>query len=580
MPSFSSSSSHSKLNILLKAFHSSKFFMSRSHGAPSVLIYGLALGIASTGYVQAQTTETTETPKEAAQVIRCGNPDQAQHPDCPKPTQKKKRAGTSTGSNAASGARGNSATSVPVSPSFTRQDLVMYAGEAVVIDVGSIDRVAIGNGKVASTTVLDKNRLLIIAQEVGDTNILLWDKTHLIREVKLRVTAQNLGRVMSEARNLLASVPGLSINNVGDRIFIEGKDLSEQDQGRVKALAAQYPGIVDRTSGRYQAAKIADPSSMVMFDLYFVEFKKSYLQNLGVNWQRSFDGFNIGVYGETTSGPLVLRPNLQDRFEPPLPPNRINGVSTAANVAISLPGVINLAVDSGDAIVLAAPKISSRSGGKARFTAGGEVPLPSVSQQGTNVEFKSYGILLEVEPQVNGDGSISGMVRAEVSSLDPAVSVMGIPAFLTRRTEADFFSHNGEAVVLSGLYSQELSKATDKVPLVGDVPLLGALFSNNSEIRRNSELVVFIVPHLHSASGEMNRRILNNTRAMVDEQSRKLNGDGKDILPKLKATSELWGRDLLGNERLGRDPAFMTPPTEPVRPPAVGGSDSPFPNTN
>lgn len=501
----------------------------------------------------------SDAPNPTMGVIHCSDTDTETSSDCLEARAEAKKKRSNRGISALSK---KDAAALPISPAFASRELVMYAGEAVVVDVGAVDRVAIGNGKVATTTVLDKNRLLIIAQDVGDTNILLWDKRYLTREIKIRVTAQNLKRVISETRKLLETVPGLSINNVGDRIFIEGQDLNESDLGKVKALAAQYPGIVDRTKGRYQKTKDADPSAMVMFDLYFVEFKKSYLQNLGVSWQRSFDGFNIGVYGEATRGPLVLRPNLDGVYQPPLPDRRINGLSAAANVAINLPATINLAVDNGDAVLLASPKIASRSGGKAKFTAGGEVPLPTVSQQGTNVEFKPYGILLEVEPQVNGDGSISGIVKAEVSAIDPGLSVMGIPAFLTRRTEADFFSMDGQAVVLSGLYSQDLSKATDKVPGAGDIPLLGALFSNNVETRKNTELVVFIVPHLYSSGSDLNKGILSNTRRMLDRESYKLNGDGKDILPKLRPSSELWGTDLMGDKALGRDPAFAQPPED------------------
>jgi len=117
--------------------------------------------------------------------------------------------------------------------------------------------------------------------------------------------------------------------------------------------------------------------------------------------------------------------------------------------------------------------------------------------------------------------------------------------------------------VLSGLYSQELSKKSDKIPLIGDVPLLGSFFSNSAEVRKNSELVVFIVPHLYSAESEINKKALKNTRSIVEEQNKVLNGDGTDILLKLKASSQLWGDDLLGNPKLGRDPNYTPPPPPP-----------------
>ena len=510
----------------------------------------------------AEDGRTTVKPpgKLAMTITRCADPRNAAVPDC--------RFGASASATKTLApddgyqeesqevpARG-STRQIPISQSFAKQELVMFAGEVVVLNIGALDRVAVGNGKIAATTVLDKKRLLIIAQDVGDTNILLWNAERPLRDIRLRVTAQNLERVKREAADLLSEIPGLRIRSVGDRIFIEGVNLSEVDVGRVKALAAQYPNIIDRTVGRFRPSPTANPAQMIMFDLYFVEFKKSFLQNLGVNWQRSFNGFNFGVYGEATRGPVLLRPGVSSTGDAStLPPTRRIGLSTAANIALSLPATIELAVDSGDAVLLAAPKIASRSGGKAKFTAGGELPLPSTSQQGTNVTFKPYGILLEVEPQINSDGSVSGIVHAEVSAIDPAISVLGIPAFLTRRTEANFFSKDGEAVVLSGLYNQELSKSEQKVPLLGDMPLIGALFSSKSEVRRSSELVVFIVPHVHGADTAMNQKLLKDARKLVDRQTHKLGG-ADDFLPKLQLSSELWQNDL----------STPTPPAKPKSP--------------
>lgn len=521
-----------------------------------------ALSVSLPAY--SQSPAAIDMPAKDVVVTRCADAANAANPDCQLGSVKgltnaQVKPAPRARVQSAPQIRDNKSMVNPPQPAAA-QELTMYAGEVMVLNVGAIDRVALGNGKVASTSVLDKTRLVIIAQDVGDTNILLWDKTKLISEIRLRVTAQNLERVKGEARNLLSEIPGLKINNVGDRIFIEGNDLSASDLARVKVLAAQYPGIVDRTVGKFRGTTTAaDPSAMVMFDLYFVEFKKSYLQSLGVNWPKSFSGFGFGVYGEAASGPLLLRPSAGGSIPVTLPAGRVDGLSAGANVAINLPATINLAVDSGDAVLLAAPKIASRSGGKARFTAGGEVPLPSTSAQGTSVSFKSYGILLEVEPQINSDGSVSGTVNAEVSAVDPGITVMGIPGFLTRRTEANFHSRSGEAVVLSGLYSQELSKSVSKVPLLGDVPLLGALFSSTTEARKNSELVVFIVPHVHSAGGVTNQKVLGNTRQMIEERSSKLNGDDSDILMKLKASPVLWGKDLLGGDSVGRPPIGSEP---------------------
>lgn len=538
-----------------------------------------SLAIMSSAHAQVPTASAQ--PERQLDVMRCNDASAAAGPECRKALLKLAASNRTSRDSSVQGDLPKRSSGA-VEPGFAEQELVMYAGEVILLSVGKIDRVAIGNGKVVSSSVLDDNRLLIIAQDVGDTNLLLWSKSALMRNIRVRVTAQNMERIKGEAVSLLSGIPGIKIASVGDKIFIEGYDLSDADLNRVKALASQYPSVIDRTVGKARPPKPAEPSAMVMFDLYFVEFKKSFLQNLGVSWQGSFNGFNVGMFGESASGPVLLRPGIGGAsgvtYDPPLPDTRVRGLSAAANISLSVPAVINMAVDSGDAVLLAAPKIASRSGSKAKFTAGGEVPLPTANQlMGTTVTFKPYGILLEVEPQINADGSVSGIVRAEVSQIDPSVSVQNIPGFLTRRTEADFYSTSGQAVVLSGLYSMELGEDTTKVPLLGDIPLLKALFSSTAENRKSSELVVFIVPHLHSANASRNRQILNTTNAVFDEQSRKLRGDETDVLTKLKPSPQIWGLEAMENT-LNKPGSWDLESIETVPPGSVkdkGSADKP-----
>lgn len=428
------------------------------------------------------------------------------------------------------------------SRTFREENIIMHTGQVIVLDTGPVDRVAVGNGKLASTTVLDNNRLLIIAQDVGETNILLWDKKRPLGNLKIRITATDVARVKGEIAAMLNDIPDLTVGNAGDRIFIDASNLSPEQMARIKAVKEQFPNVIDRTIGIMQPLKPAPPSAMVMFDLYFLEFKKNHLQDLGVSWKKSFNGVNFGAFGETTSGPLNLRPGIGGSggvtFDPPLPMGKIDGLSTALNVAMSVPGVINLAVNTGQATLLAAPKLAVRSGGVAKFLAGGEFPIAISGITGNTVEYKQYGILLEVEPKINADNTVAGVIRTEVSSLDPAVVVNGFPGMIKRRTETDFSTPMGEAIVLSGLYSQELSNSIDKIPLLGDVPVLKAFFSNKGENRKNTELVVFIIPRAHSSEESINKSIL----ARASDMSAVVNTDiaGWDILPKLTIESNLW----------------------------------------
>lgn len=420
------------------------------------------------------------------------------------------------------------------------KNVVMYSGEVITIQTDGISRVAIGNGKLVSATVIDENKLLVIAQEVGDTNIILWSKERQLENIKIRVTAIDIERLLDEVKSTLADIPEILIRKYGNRIFIDGENLPPEHLASIKAVKEQFPNVVDRTTGIPRQARPAPSSSMVMFDVYFLELKKNYLQDLGVSWQKSINGLNFGIFGEATRGPLTLRPTSEGApvYEPPLPPTRVTGISRALNISAAVPGIINLAVSNGEATLLAAPKLAVRSGGKAKFLAGGEFPIPISGITGNTVEYKDYGILLEVNPVINEDKTVSGSISTEVSALDPSVTVNGYPGLLKRRTETDFYTDMGQAIVLSGLYTQESSQADDKLPLLGDVPVANFFFKSRGENRKNTELVVFIIPTSHSSQDKKNAEIINSSR----ESSQRMNNliMGHDVLPKLKLDSQIW----------------------------------------
>jgi pilus assembly protein CpaC len=418
-------------------------------------------------------------------------------------------------------------------------EIVMYAGEARVFEVGPVNRIAIGNGKIASTAVIEKTRLLVIAQEVGLTNILLWKKPNFSREIRLRVTALNVLKQQRDVKQALADLPNVEVVRHGERLYVEGSISTREELAKITALTDQYANLVNSTKLDLDVVPAyKQASQMLVFDLYFVEFKKGYLENLGVNWAKSFNGFNIGIFGEATRGSTNLRPlpenNVENGAGFVLPNRKLRGVSAAVNASIAIPSIIQLAVDSGDGFVLASPSIATRNGGEARFVAGGEVPIPTVSQNGTNVTFKPYGILIEIAPNLDEFGNITGILKAEVSKIDRTVSVGGIPGFTTRRTETDFSVKTGDAIILSGLYSQDGSTDVQKVPGLGDVPVLGNLFKSTGTTRNQTEVYLVAIPHNHEGeAGESSNALRNLTNRL--NQSRKAAGVAEQAeLPSLR----------------------------------------------
>jgi pilus assembly protein CpaC len=165
---------------------------------------------------------------------------------------------------------------------------------------------------------------------------------------------------------------------------------------------------------------------------------------------------------------------------------------------------INMAVNNGDAFVLAAPELSTRSGGKAEFLAGGQIPVvsPASGTAPATVQFKDYGIKLSIEPVTDEKGNVSATLDTEISSVDPSVAVMGNPGFLTRKTKSQFNVQEGQTIVISGLVNTELAKDISKLAGLGNLPILGALFRSNNFRAGRTDLVILVTPTVVDPSVE------------------------------------------------------------------------------
>lgn len=155
---------------------------------------------------------------------------------------------------------------------------------------------------------------------------------------------------------------------------------------------------------------------------------------------------------------------------------------------------LNLMEQNGTAVILAQPTLSARSGAKATFLAGGEFPYTVSTINGPTVQFKPYGIRLEIEPRVDHNGVIRAKILSEVSDIDTSIPTISGPALRTRKTETEFNVMTGGTIVLSGLLRRDVSTSIDKVPFLGNIPVLGALFRSKRFQNNETELVVFVTP--------------------------------------------------------------------------------------
>lgn len=349
----------------------------------------------------------------------------------------------------------------------------------------NLERVAIADPSVADLmTLKGRGEALLIGKAPGQTTLLLWLRGAPAPQ-RIRITVR--GAVPAQ----LLDGSGTQLSVQDNQALLQGSadTLLEHERGRAAAQAsAGDKGAVNDTS-------TVASGGVVQVEVKVVEFDKNALSKIGlsINYDSSLpnNGFRFGLTSPTGVATGT-------------------GSSSALNSAFSIVGgsvggrwnaSLSALQSNGMARVLAEPTLVALSGQSARFLAGGELPIPEPQGFGTTtITYKPFGIGLTVTPTVLAPERIALKVAPEASDLDysNAVTFSGvqIPAITTRRADTTVELGDGESFVIGGLVSRSTSSQVDKVPLLGDIPILGAFFRNLRYERKDMELVIVVTPHL------------------------------------------------------------------------------------
>lgn len=401
-------------------------------------------------------------------------------------------------------------TSGPFSPDDQMGEIEMFVGETRVIKRRNVARIAVGNGKIMSSAALDDKEILIIANEPGVSVLHVWTKDGRSGRIKVRILGSDMKRIENELVRFFAGFPNVKTQTIGEKIVVEGDNLSDADLFKIDELSKRYPQIINFT-GRVGWEK------MIYLDVKVVEFKKDKLRDLGVKWDQEIQGPAFGLAGDVrTNSYFRVKGQLEGEDQLPL---RVTPFQSYLGIVTNLNSRIRLSEAKGDAVVLAEPKLAARSGSAAKFQAGGEIPYSAVSSLGqTTVIFKKYGVLLEIKPKADNSGAIRSEITAEVSQPDTsAMSSTGVPGLLTRRAETEFNVRAGETMVIAGLIDRRKSGAADQIPGLGSIPLLGYLFKSRNSQDRETELVVFVTPTIVDANSSQLKELKDRVEKNVDE---------------------------------------------------------------
>lgn len=438
-----------------------------------------------------------------------------------------------------------------------REKINIRIGHQYLIHLKGIKRVALANPAVANLRILDVDQLLINGIRCGNTNLTLWLKSdekkileiyvwnteqweikeqieNIIgeqdsnikiypdgekisiswapRDIKIyrklikyistkqdkiahniTITPDLINTAIKELNDSLSMLnfKNVKINRLIDSISLEGEVTSEDNLKKIQSITSDYPGLIKNFVRIGNSLK-----RMVEIDVHVLEINRHFLRNIGIDWQD---------FMELSSSIHVSKP---------IPRGPLSG---ALDLSSGISALINFLSQNGQGRILANPRLLCRSGEKADFIAGGQIPVLLVSERSASVEWKEYGIMLHISPEVDENGNIMTEISAEISSLDKSTSLSGIPGIITRRVRTSVTTMDGETVALSGLVSSIEGNDINSIPAVGDLPIIGELFKSRSFQDKKSEMIVFITPRIVKPGSSFRNNDIEIMKKKFDE---------------------------------------------------------------
>ena len=393
----------------------------------------------------------------------------------------------------------------PVSPEA--QPLHVLVGRSVVVSMQTrLKRVLASNPAVIEAVPTSPTQVVVEAKSAGNSSLILWDETDHSRmlEVMVDLDVAGLRTAIEQA------YPNQTIQAQADqgRIILSGTVPSQHVVEDLLKMAAAYSKDVVNS-----LVVVGPHERQILLEVKFAEVDRTKLDQLGFNFFSTGAGNTIGTIstqqfgaiGGSGGGPL----SVTQATGPTTPGSTTFGLSNLLNIFLFRPdihfGATIQALQAKNVLqILAEPNLLALNGKKASFLAGGEFPFPVV-QGGQNIgavtiQFRPFGVRLDFVGEINEDNVIRLQVAPEVSTLDyaNAVTISGftVPAIATRRADTEIELKDGESFGIAGLMDQRVIAQLNRIPGIGDIPILGELFRSKSVQRNNTELMVLVTPHV------------------------------------------------------------------------------------
>jgi pilus assembly protein CpaC len=411
------------------------------------------------------------------------------------------------------------AAQIPVTPTVTSQGqessepqtLHLLVGRSLVITSPSrIKRVSLADPEIAEALVVSPTQVLVNGKKPGGVSLLIWDESDQSQAFEVSVDIDVLG--LSQKIHEVFPAENVHIDTSKDVVILTGKISSS-------AIADKILEVVKGAAPKVTSMMEIPPAltGEILLQVRFAEVDRTALSQLGFNILSTGVGKTIGSITTQQFGG-VSAPVISDTFpvrgpqgNPTETFSSAQTLSSALNIFLFNPnihlGTAIQALQSKNLFqVLAEPNVMTESGKEASFLAGGEFPYPTLQSStggagnAITIQFKEFGIRLSFTPVLTADGMIHLKVKPEVSTLDFSnglvINGFSLPALSTRRVESEMSLADGQTFAIAGLVDNRVTELMNKIPGIGDIPILGKLFQSKSFNKSKNELLVIVTPHV------------------------------------------------------------------------------------
>jgi len=378
----------------------------------------------------------------------------------------------------------------------------VHAGEFVVpIDKSQVlqldapfTELLVGNAEIADVLALSDRTIYVLGRTQGSTSLTIYGRDKRLIAVVDLVVTPDIGSLKSRLHDLLPD-ERIEVRSINGSVTLSGTISSAARVAAVLAIAERF------APGRVTNLLSVDGSQQVMLKVRFVEVSRSVMKELGLNFDLFSGDFSITSGDTFLTNPEVLlgRSDVFTLANNAFTAGLFSGTLGSAGLLV----LFEALETKGVAKTLAEPNLIALSGDTASFLAGGEFPI-EVAQSGATssaaaaitIEFKEFGVSLAFTPTVLAGGLINLVVSPEVSALDFSVARNGVPGLTTRRAKTTVELRDGQAFAIAGLLQEDFQDSVRQVPILGDLPVLGALLRSSEFQRKETELVIIVEPHL------------------------------------------------------------------------------------